>query len=283
MLNPPSTSSQRSEQSHSAGVAASLVQQYVERLLNRLQPNASSDARRNAVATHVCDLVKRCFGGLRQQGVDAFMFGSVPLRTYLPDGDIDISIFAPVFGDGREALKESWAFQLKGFLEAEAKQALSPFVIQDCQIIQAEVKILKCIVSGYVVDVSFNALGGLCAVAFLEWFDTMIGRSHLLKKSIVLVKAWCYYEARLLGAHHGLLSTYAIETMVLFVLNIYGSELASPLEVFHRFLQVFAEFDFDNYCLSMLGPIPLDSFPNPHSMCLGFVLFVFFCLQIKWD
>lgn len=46
------------------------------------------------------------------------------------------------------------------------------------------------------------------------------------------VKAWCYYESRLLGAHHGLLSTYALETMVLYIFNMYHQELQSPLKVF---------------------------------------------------
>lgn len=45
------------------------------------------------------------------------------------------------------------------------------------------------------------------------------------------VKAWCYYESRLLGAHHGLLSTYALETMVLYIFNMYHHELQSPLKV----------------------------------------------------
>lgn len=44
------------------------------------------------------------------------------------------------------------------------------------------------------------------------------------------VKAWCYYESRLLGAHHGLLSTYALETMVLYIFNMYHQELQSPLK-----------------------------------------------------
>ena len=44
------------------------------------------------------------------------------------------------------------------------------------------------------------------------------------------VKAWCYYESRLLGAHHGLLSTYALETMVLYIFNIYHQQLQSPLK-----------------------------------------------------
>lgn len=50
------------------------------------------------------------------------------------------------------------------------------------------------------------------------------------------VKAWCYYESRLLGAHHGLISTYALETMVLYIFNVFHKELktacqASPFAV----------------------------------------------------
>ena len=139
-------------------------------------------------------------------------------------------------------------------------------------------------VADVVVDVSFDTVGGLCTVAFLEAADRRIGRQHLFKRSILLVsvgqrcragegcwlrmqrfsghrmrrvcmsgmakgsplqmmrtplhchhchalqpllapaspaptapahplqlKAWCYYESRLLGAHHGLISSYALE------------------------------------------------------------------------
>ena len=48
---------------------------------------------------------------------------------------------------------------------------------------------------------------------------------------VAQVKAWCYYESRLLGAHHGLISSYALETMVLYVINIYHRQLASPFDV----------------------------------------------------
>jgi hypothetical protein len=47
------------------------------------------------------------------------------------------------------------------------------------------------------------------------------------------VKAWCYYESRLLGAHHGLISTYALETLVLYVFNKHHASLHRPLEVCH--------------------------------------------------
>ena len=34
------------------------------------------------------------------------------------------------------------------------------------------------------------------------------------------------------------------------------------LQVLHKFLKVFGEFDWDHYCLSLQGPIPLSSFPE---------------------
>jgi hypothetical protein len=34
-----------------------------------------------------------------------------------------------------------------------------------------------------------------------------------------------------LGAHHGLISTYALETLVLYVINLYHRDLTNPLQV----------------------------------------------------
>lgn len=51
-----------------------------------------------------------------------------------------------------------------------------------------QVKLVKCVVSDVVVDVSFDTVGGLCTVAFLEAADRRIGRQHLFKRSILLVR-----------------------------------------------------------------------------------------------
>lgn len=48
---------------------------------------------------------------------------------------------------------------------------------------------MKCVVSDVVVDVSLDTIGGLCTVAFLEAADRRIGRQHLFKRSILLVRA----------------------------------------------------------------------------------------------
>lgn len=59
----------------------------------------------------------------------------------------------------------------------------------------------------------------------------MINQKHLFKRSIILIKAWCYYESRILGAHHGLISTYALETLVLYIFHVFNNSFAGPLEV----------------------------------------------------
>ncbi|XP_059634349.1 uncharacterized protein LOC132276768 isoform X2 [Cornus florida] len=216
-----------------------------------IQPNPPSEERRKAVAHYVQQLVMKCFP------CQVFTFGSVPLKTYLPDGDIDLSAFS-----NNQSLKETWANQVRDMLENEEKNENAEFHVKEVQYIQAEVKIIKCLVENIVVDISFNQLGGLCTLCFLEEVDHLINQNHLFKRSIILIKAWCYYESRILGAHHGLISTYALETLVLYIFHVYNNSFSGPLEVLYRFLEFFSNFDWDNFCVSLWGPVTISSLPD---------------------
>lgn len=105
-------------------------------------------------------------------------------------------------------------------------------------------------------DESFEVGSDVCVCAQVDRF---IGKDHLFKRSVILIKAWCFYEGRLLGAHHGLISTYGLETLVMYIFNVFHAELDSPLQVLFRFLSFFASFDWDAYALSLRGPIPLEN------------------------
>ncbi|XP_068637691.1 uncharacterized protein [Aristolochia californica] len=220
-------------------------------LIACIQPNQPSEERRNAVADYVQRLIMKCFT------CQVFTFGSVPLKTYLPDGDIDLTAFSK-----NQNLKDSWAHEVRDMLEKEEKSENAEFRVKEVQYIQAEVKIIKCLVENIVVDISFNQLGGLCTLCFLEEVDHLINQNHLFKRSIILIKAWCYYESRILGAHHGLISTYALETLVLYIFRVFNNSFAGPLEVLYRFLEFFSNFDWENFCVSLWGPVPISSLPN---------------------
>ncbi|KAM7472296.1 hypothetical protein LguiA_010479 [Lonicera macranthoides] len=216
-----------------------------------IQPNQPSEERRNAVADYVQRLIMKCFP------CQVFTFGSVPLKTYLPDGDIDLTAFS-----NNQNLKDTWASEVRDMLENEEKNENAEFHVKEVQYIQAEVKIIKCLVENIVVDISFNQLGGLCTLCFLEEVDHLINQNHLFKRSIILIKAWCYYESRILGAHHGLISTYALETLVLYIFHLYNNSFAGPLEVLYRFLEFFSNFDWESFCVSLWGPVPISSLPD---------------------
>ncbi|PHT40906.1 hypothetical protein CQW23_19760 [Capsicum baccatum] len=220
-------------------------------LIACIKPNQPSEERRNAVADYVQRLIMKCFP------CQVFTFGSVPLKTYLPDGDIDLTAFS-----NNQSLKDTWAHQVRDMLEKEEKNENAEFHVKEVQYIQAEVKLIKCLVENIVVDISFNQLGGLCTLCFLEEVDHLINQNHLFKRSIILIKAWCYYESRILGAHHGLISTYALETLVLYIFHVFNNSFAGPLEVLFRFLEFFSNFDWDNFCVSLWGPVPISSLPD---------------------
>ncbi|PWA50705.1 hypothetical protein CTI12_AA470420 [Artemisia annua] len=81
-------------------------------------------------------------------------------------------------------------------------------------------------------DIYINTLGGVSSLAFLEEADLTIGMDHLLKKSVILIKAWLKYETEptILKSSDGLLSTYALEVMILYIINRFSTEVSTPLQ-----------------------------------------------------
>ena len=136
-----------------------LLEARVDQLLRRIQPNRYSEVRRAKVADYVRSLVARCFQSEVRRGpavistphrcplkrpkqlcvpilqVQAFMFGSVPLKTYLPDGDIDVAVFQ----SHGASVRDTWTTRLSAVLEMEARSPRTPFRVKDVQVIHAEV------------------------------------------------------------------------------------------------------------------------------------------------
>ncbi|XP_031103777.1 uncharacterized protein LOC116007281 isoform X1 [Ipomoea triloba] len=219
-------------------------------IIQNVQPTTEFEERRKALINYIQRLIRDSLH------CEVFPYGSVPLKTFLPDGDIDLTAF------GAPMLEDGLANDIVYILEREHRNNAADFTVDDVQLISAEVKIVKCIVQNIVVDISFNQIGGLCSLCFLEKVDHIVGKDHLFKRSIILIKAWCYYESRILGAHHGLISTYALETLVLYIFHLFHSSLDGPLAVLYKFLDYFSKFDWENYCVSLTGPVRLSSLPD---------------------
>lgn len=121
--------------------------------------------------------------------LQVFSFGSVPLKTYLPDGDIDLTVLT------KKNMEDKFFQTLYDMLKSEEEEeGESEFHVTDVQFIPAQVyllvsfwfwffifksvpnftqpslqvKVIKCNIRNIAVDISFNQMAGLCALCFLE-------------------------------------------------------------------------------------------------------------------
>ena len=160
------TFEQQTESSLDGSTVTRLQECRVDQLISRIKPAQHSEQRRNFVARHVKGLISKCFQPDHEVPwptfirfsaavvpfltvvmlytavllfqVNAFIFGSVPLKTYLPDGDIDLSLFLKS-GPG---IRDTWTIRLAKFLESEQGKE-GACRIGDVQVVNAEVKLIS--------------------------------------------------------------------------------------------------------------------------------------------
>ncbi|KAG4389894.1 hypothetical protein AAZX31_06G168700 [Glycine max] len=224
-----------------------MAEDRVQEILWTIEPNVLSEVNRKDVIDYVQRLIKGYYGA------KVLPFGSVPLKTYLPDGDVDLTTL--IHEDAEEDLAQAICNILKSGDDSE-------YQVKDIQYIRAQVRLVKCTVKNIAVDISFNQMAGIYTLRFLEQVDQLVGKNHIFKRSIILIKAWCYYDSRLLGGHYGLLSTYAVEILVLYIINRFHSVVRGPLEVLYIFLDYYSSFDWDHNYVSIWGPKSLSSLPE---------------------
>jgi hypothetical protein len=88
-----------------------------------------------------------------------FPFGSVPLKTYLPDGDIDLTAFGSTWSD------ENLANEVRTVLESEELRRDAEFEVKDVQYIHAEVCHFNCFFLYVDLDLIYTLLS--CCYGFL--------------------------------------------------------------------------------------------------------------------
>lgn len=130
---------------------------------------------------------------------------------------------------------------------------------------QADVEIIKLNFKGMFIDISFKQVmlyglifvkvGGLCTLDFMNCMAKLVKQDRLLKKSILLLKAWFTYEASFLGSYAACMATYALYVLVLFIFNNYADELKTPLDVFRKFFELWSLFDWDSNIITFYSSI----------------------------
>ena len=213
-------------------------------LKTHIQPNAWTDCMRQQIYTFVEEQVRVCGRslGIGEDAIKIHLFGSYFLSTYLPEGDIDITVQCPIGAMS----------SLMNIIYERFKQLAIPV-----QFVQADVKLVKCHINEICVDISFNQLMGLTTAFFVTDVNDALP-NNLFKRSLLLLKAWAYYESRTLGAHGGMLGSYALTIMLVSVINQMQMGLlltphVTELDVLLFFFEFYAQHDIRNHVVTIYG------------------------------
>ncbi|OQR90042.1 hypothetical protein THRCLA_09453 [Thraustotheca clavata] len=209
-----------------------------------------------------------------------FPSGSYPLKTYLPDSDIDVCLV--LSDDKNPTAVATWHSHVTQALMAAATQevrspegtVLAPLcTVRNVTFVNAEVRVVKCTIDNVSIDLTANRFGALGAVSLIHEMDVRVGHDHLFKRSLILIKTWCMYDSsryigglpssaprsNILGAVAGALSTFALNTMVLCIFNIFHRRISHPLQALLEFFHYYADFDWQYNAASMFGHLPINT------------------------
>jgi hypothetical protein len=96
--------------------------------------------------------------------------------------------------------------------------------------------------------------------------EMVIGQNHLLKRSILLLKAWMTYESSLLGSQLACMATYGMYILAVYIFNNYGKDkdgimvIKTEMQFLRKFFNVFGSFDWDKYMVTVYGPVRIQNF-----------------------
>lgn len=300
----------------------------VDVLINWMGPNDDADLTRRKILAFVHRVLEAANFAL---GTPIFVFptGSFPMKTYLPTADLDVCLLLPkdleqtwyfpvlhalcLAGSsnpsdgGGGSLNGSPNPKLSGTPGGSAgavggaaatglnsyASSIATNTVRNVNFINADVRVIKCTIDNISVDFTANRVGALGALLLLDSMDARVGFEHLLKKSLILIKAWCIHESSaytaaphgspsqpqttgasasspaghsVLGASYGAFSTYAINTVVMSLFNQYGSNITHPLQALFLFLDRMSEFPWHEAAMTLHGPVALSALASSSSL-----------------
>lgn len=144
-------------------------------------------------------------------------------------------------------------------LENYNQEAGSP-IITDINMIFADVKLIKCKFDSLPIDISINNLVGLCKLLFFAHLEKNYLDAYLFKRTILLIKSWCYYEGCILGSNICLLASYALEILVVYMFNNHRHTFETEVDAFFQFFKIVSQFDWDKNIVTIFGFIGSDNF-----------------------
>ena len=256
---------------------------FVDLILELIAPNIEREKERNESFSIIKEIIiNKFYYKLPDYFIYILPYGSFPAKTYLKNADIDITIFFELKSSKKIIIDIPGDFINRAFylikdtLEKYNKDN-SCELFSDIKIIAADVRLLKFKIGSVSVDISVNNFSGMYKILFIDFIERQLGNQfnknnlffdnsyssnkiNIFRRTLLLIKAWCFYEGNLMGSNIGLMANYTLEILVIYIFNMHYEYIFNEFDAFEKFFEFMEEINLEKNVISLFGVISNLSF-----------------------
>ena len=250
---------------------------FVDFILDIVGPNTERENERNINFSIIKNIIINKFNiNFPDYNIYILPYGSFPTKTYLKNADIDITIFfeekssQKILIDIPLELINKTFMTIKNSLEKYNKES-SFELFSDIKIILADIRLLKCKMGSISLDISVNNFSGMYKILFIDYIEDELktqfnkhnlfydssyssNKINIFRRSLLLIKSWCFYEGNLMGSNIGLMANYTLEILVIYIFNLHYEYIYNEFDIFEKFFD-FLENNLEKNVISIYGII----------------------------
>ena len=249
---------------------------YVDFILDLIGPNLEREKERNTNLSIVKGIITNIFNKkLPDYITHIFPYGSFPMKTYLKNADIDLTIFfeskfeQKILIDLPIEIINKAIIIIKEEFERYNKET-SFDLFSDIKIIKADIRLLKCKIGSISLDISINNFSGLYKILLIDYIENQFksqfnkknlfsessyndNKINIFRRTLLIIKGWCLFEGNLMGSNIGLMASYTLEILVIYVFNLYYEYIYNEFDGFEKFFEFMEKIDWENNIISLFG------------------------------
>ena len=246
---------------------------FVDFILNKIGPTIERENERNNYLSIIRNKILNILTNeLPDYNTYVLPYGSFPIKTYLKNADIDITIFFTGKLDNKILLDlpldliDKVMDKIKEGLEKNIIESSYEY-ISEIKIIKADIRLLKCKIGSINIDISINNFAGLYKILFISYIEKQLDlefnkksllinafkekKINIFRRILLLIKGWCFYEGNLMGSNIGLMATYTLEILVIYFLNLHYNEINNEFEAFEKFFELINKFHWEENIITL--------------------------------
>ena len=209
-------------------------------------------------------------------------YGSFPMKVYLKNADIDITIILQ--SKNEKNIIMEMANELINHILKLIKEEFEKYnnnancaLFSELKLIMADVQLLKGKIGNISLDISVNNFSGIYKVILIEYLENQLkngfnrlnlfsdnsfcnNKIQIFRRTLILIKSWCLFEGNLMGSNIGLMASYALEILVIFMFNLYYDKIYNEFDGFEKFFELMDKFEWKEYIISIFEIIECSEF-----------------------